>query len=356
MTACTKIGLDYARLILILLSFFDPVKRHFFVYSWVVTALLLSVGVTSCGENQPIANPGVTPVATPPATEAESAGRSPNVSPKIKVVTTFLPIYWFTKSVAGDRAEIEILVPPGTDIHDYQATPANVQAIAQADVVIKNGLGLESFLDATLKNASNPRLKLINSSQGIETLKDTKTDDRGHNHDHAEGNPHIWLDPVRVKQQVMNIRDGLMSADPANRSTYEANAAATLEKLDRLHQDFQTRLKPHQGCTYVTFHDAYPYLAQRYQLKQVAVVSLPEDSLKPSDIQKAVQTVQKYQVKTLLGEPGTDQKLLDSLAQDLKLTLRPIDPLETGPEDPQHYFTTMGENLNVLVAACQPQS
>ncbi|MFB2934049.1 metal ABC transporter substrate-binding protein [Aerosakkonemataceae cyanobacterium BLCC-F154] len=282
-------------------------------------------------------------------------------TPKLKVVTTFLPMYWFTKAVTGDLAQVDILVPPGSEIHDYQTKPNDVQAIAQADVLVKNGLGLEEFLESTVKNAQNPKLKQIEASQGIQPLqelspvvKPVEKKGEGHDHDHGEGNPHVWLDPVLAIKQVENIRDGLIAADPKNKDIYQANAAAYIKQLQALDQQFQQRLKlVGNQCTFITFHDAFPYLAQRYQLKQVAVVQIPEDQLSPQDIQKTIATVKKYNVKALFGEPGTDNKLLSSLSQDLNLTLRTLDPLETGDQDPQYYITGMKSNLQGIEAACR---
>ncbi len=259
----------------------------------------------------------------------------------------------------GDRAEVEILVPPGTEVHEYQAKPGNIQAIASANILVKNGLGLEAFLADTVKNAGNSKLLEIDTSKGIQPLEATSptinpsesaTDAEADRH---LGNPHIWLDPVLVKQQVQNIRDGLMLADPANKVTYQANAAAYIQQLEELDQQFQARLLPYRGCTYITFHDAYPYLAQRYQLKQLAVVQIPEDSLSPADVQKTVAAVKKFKVKALLGESGVDNKLLQSLSQDLKLTLSSLDSMETGSLEPQSYFTAMKNNLQTLEAACK---
>ncbi|OKH27746.1 metal ABC transporter substrate-binding protein [Chroogloeocystis siderophila] len=299
-------------------------------------------------------------------TQAQQTQESPAPqSEQIRVVATFLPIYWFTRAVAGDRAQVEILVPPGSEVHDYQATPADVQAIATADVLVKNGLGMEDFLEGTIKNAGNPNLQQIDASSGIQTIgeispveKATDHDhdhghSHGHSHDHADGNPHVWLDPVLARQQVENIRDGLIAADPANKDTYQANAAAYIQQLDQLHNQFQQSLQQYPNCTFITFHDAYPYLANRYQLKQVAVVEIPEDQPSPGDIQRAVNAVKKYNAQAIFAEPGVDNRLLQSLSQDLNLTVQSIDPLEAGPTDPQHYFTAMSENLQNIKAACQ---
>lgn len=315
--------------------------------------LLVLLPITGCNQS----NSGSTPAAT---TASEVAQTSPQ-TPKLKVVTTFLPMYWFTKAVTGDLAQVEILVPPGSEIHDYQTTPKDVQAIAQADVLVKNGMGLEEFLESTVKNAQNPKLKQIEASRGIQPLrqlspvvKPVETKGENHDRDRAGDNPHVWLDPLLAIKQVENIRNGLIAADPGNKDVYQANAAAYIKQLQALDQQFQQRLKLFgNGCTFITFHDAFPYLAKRYQLKQVAVVEIPEDQLSPDDIQKTIATVKKYNVKALFGEPGTDNKLLSSLSQDLKLTLRSLDPLEGGDKDPQYYITGMKSNLQGIEAACR---
>jgi zinc transport system substrate-binding protein len=330
------------------------------------------------------------------STSATQQNAQPVSSQKqLKVVTTFLPVYLFTEAVAGDAAEVEILIKPGTEVHEYQSTPADVQTIAQADVLVENGLGIEEFLEDTVKSAQNPDLKVINASEGIEPIesfspvvavaegKGAQEADHDHDHDHAEeekataekeadhdhakeekaeaghghshegGNPHVWLDPVLAKQQVENIRDGLVEADPANKEKYQANAAAYIQKLDNLNNQFENTLKPFSDRTFITFHDAFPYLAKRYDLKQVAVVAIPEDQLSPTDVQQTVNTVKQYQVKALFSEPGVDNKLLTSLSNDLNVTLRPLDSLESGKLDPQYYFTAMEANLQTLKTAFQ---
>ena len=279
--------------------------------------------------------------------------------PKIKVVTTFLPVYLFTKAVTGDVADVELLVKPGTEIHEYQGTPSNVKAIATAKILVKNGLGLEEFLADTIKNAGNSQLVEIDASKGIQAINKTSPIDKtamgehDHDHEHQLGNPHVWLDPVLAKQQIINIRDGLIIADPGNKSNYQTNAAAYIQKLDNLNNEFQQTIKQTPNCTFITFHDAFPYLAKRYNIKQLAVVEIPEKQLSPTDVQKVVNTVKKYKVKALFSEPGLDNKLLTSISQDLGLTVRTLDSLEAGDTNPEYYFKAMKANLESLAAGCK---
>lgn len=292
-------------------------------------------------------------------------------APSLNVVATFLPMYWFTRAVTGDSAQVQVLIPPGSDVHEYQARPADVQAIATANILVKNGIGLEEFLDNTIANANNPNLQQINASDGIQPLDDNTPvvkavdsnhnhehnhdhdHDDGHHHDHAEGNPHVWIDPVFAQQQVTTIRDGLITADPANQAIYEANAAAYIQQLQQLDEEFRQTLSQYPNCTFITFHDAYPYLANRYNLQQVAVVSVPNESLSPQDIQKTVQAVQQYQAKALFSEPEVENPVLKTLATDLNLPLYEINPLTSGPLDPQHYLTAMRGNLETIATACR---
>jgi zinc/manganese transport system substrate-binding protein len=270
-----------------------------------------------------------------------------------KIMATFLPMYLFTKGVTGSEGQVDLLVPPNLTVHNYQASPNNVRSLAEANVLVKNGLGMEEFLDQLITNAGNTQLKQINASQGIEALKEEEHHDENHNHSHEEGNPHVWLDPVLAQQQVINIRDGLIAADPNNRQTYQANAAVYLDKLKQLDQQFKTRLSSAQGCRFIAFHDAYPYLAKRYGLQQMAVVELPEDSLSPRDIQRVINATKEYNVKALLSETGVSDSRLQQIANDTGLPVKALDPIETGSLDPQYYFTAMQKNLETLAEVCQ---
>ncbi|MDJ1178775.1 zinc ABC transporter substrate-binding protein [Roseofilum sp. BLCC_M91] len=289
----------------------------------------------------------------------------------LEVVTTFLPMTQFTKAVVGDRAEVTQLLPANVGPHDYQAKPADVQAIAQADILIKNGLELEFYLDDMINNAENSDLIIVDSSSGIEPLRLAEKDhehdhdhDHDHNHDHehdhnpahdhGEFDPHIWLDPKRAIQQVENIRDGLIAADPEGQEIYTQNAAAFIEQLKALDAQITEKLQPYAGQTFITFHDFASYFAQSYGLRAEFLVDIPAENPSPEDVRRLIEIVQAEQIKALLQEPGIGTKAFETLAQDLKIKVSIFDPIaigETTSTQPTVYLRRMEENATNLVEA-----
>jgi zinc transport system substrate-binding protein len=298
-----------------------------------------------------------------PAVQAPEAqaGRADRPS----VVTTFLPITLFTRAVAGDCAEVTALIPPASGPHDFQARPGDLAALKNARVLVKNGLEMESFLDKLIKGAENPDLKVIDSSRGIPTLEnpevagEANADDHGHDHDHSHDhgpiNPHIWLDPVRAAQQVDNIRDGLIAADPACTDGYRRNAAAFTGQLRQLNTEFEKQLAPFRGQTFVVLHDFAPYFADRYGLRAEYLVDVPEQNPSPADLARVADTVKRTQLRALLSEPQEGNRSFNALAGDLGIRISVFNPLETGTEkasrDPATYGEVMRRNVTDLVSA-----
>jgi zinc/manganese transport system substrate-binding protein len=276
-----------------------------------------------------------------------------------KVVTTFLPITLFSRAVAGDCATVTPLIPASTGPHDFQAKPGDLTALRQAQVLVKNGLEMESFLDKLVASAGNPQLKVIDSSRGVPTLAADHHDvaqganqSHGHGHDHGAVNPHIWLDPLRAVQQVETIRDGLVKADPSCAEGYRRNAAAYIAELKKLNSEIAAQLQPYRGKTFVAFHDFAPYFAQRYGLKAEYLLDVPEHNPSPLDLQRVAAAVKGSQLKALVSEPQEGNRSFNALARDLGVKIVAFDPLETASEqasrDPATYLALMRRNATDL--------
>ncbi|MGC1308379.1 MAG: zinc ABC transporter substrate-binding protein [Phormidesmis sp.] len=243
----------------------------------------------------------------------------------------------FTQAVAGERSQVTQLLPDNVEPHDYQAKPEDAQKLAQADVLVENGLNLESFLTDLVNNAGNKNLTVVDASEGIET-----------------DNPHVWLDPKAAVQQVENIRDALIAADPAGKDIYRANATAYIAQLQALDKEISAALVPYAGQTFVTYHDFAEPFADSYDLKVDYLVNLPEDNATPADVRRVIEAAQVSDLKTLLSEPYQQGDLLQTTAKDLGIAVSTFDPLETsGPEGQgrDYYLVVMRENLENLEAA-----
>lgn len=321
----------------------------------------IALGLGSCATTTPTSE-----AESPDAIDGEVAAAPED---PLEVVTTFLPMTQFTTAVAGDRAEVTQLLPTNVGPHDYQAKPGDAQEIATADVMVKNGLEMEFFLDDMVENAENADLVIIDSSEGIATLAN---DEHSHDHDHAEGedhdhdraeaghhhhhhgefNPHVWLDPKRAIEQVENIRDGLIAADPEGEAEYTANAEAFIAELEALDAEITEKLAPFAGQTFVVFHDFAPYFAESYGLQSETLVGIPEENPSPKDVKRVMETVQAEGLKTILSEPQAGQESFEAIANDLNINISTFDPIETGSAEaiqPDYYLTTMRQNAENLV-------
>jgi zinc transport system substrate-binding protein len=298
----------------------------------------------------------------------------------LTVMTTILPITQFTNAVVGDRAEVIPLMPTNVDPHDFQASPADVQALANADVLVKNGLEMEFFLDDLIANAENPELVMIDSSEGVAVLANEEVEGHGHSHDHGhdhghshdhdhghdhaeaghhhhhhgEYNPHIWLDPKRAIQQVENIRDGMIAVDPDGEEIYTTNAAAFIAELEDLDAEIAEKLAPFAGQTFVAFHDFAPYFAESYDLEAEFLVDVPAVNPAPEDVKRVMDTVEASNLKTLLTEPTAGEGAFDAIARDLGVEVGIFDPIEVGgPEAvmPEYYLSMMRRNADNLATS-----
>lgn len=213
---------------------------------------------------------------------------------KVLASTSFLAD--IAQNVAGDRAQVEALIPMGFDPHAYQAAPSDVAKIAQSEVLILNGVEYEHFIEPLLENAGGERV-IVESAAGIEPRQmDDHMDDHMEehaDHDHAAGDPHMWLDPTLVIRYVENIRDGLIQADPDGANTYTANAEAYTEQLQELDAYIQEQLEalPVERRLLVTNHGAMGYFAERYGFEVVDTILPSFSSEADASAQEIVATV-----------------------------------------------------------------
>ncbi|MDI4645073.1 metal ABC transporter substrate-binding protein [Cohnella hashimotonis] len=281
---------------------------------------------------------------------------------KLSVVTTFYPMYEFSRQVAGDLANVALLIPAGSEPHDWEPSAQDMAKVKEADVFVYNGI-VEGWVDAALTSASNDKRVVVRASEGLTTLEGTAEEEEeeageeahDHAHEHAE-DPHVWLDPGLAQREVAAIEAAFEKADPANKDTYKKNADTYIAQLKALDEDYRAGLKDVRTKSFVTQHAAFGYLAQAYGLQQVPIAGLsPEQEPSPGKMAEIVQFAKAHQVKTIFFETLVDPQVAKTVADEIGAKTDVLNPLEglTDEEkkDGLDYIGIMKKNLEALVKA-----
>lgn len=261
----------------------------------------------------------------------------------IEILTSFYPMYVSTLNVVGDTPGVEVtcLTPPFVGcLHDYSLTPGDLKKIAQADLFITNGAGMESFIDKAVKQS--PSLNIIEASQGIPPM--------------FEDNPHIWVSISGAIQQVENIAAGLAKTDPAHAEEYRKNAAAYVAKLEALRTTMHAALDGLKHRDIITFHEAFPYFASEFDLNIAGVIERePGSEPNARELAETIELVKKQKVHALFAEPQYPAKSASIIERETGVPVSVLDPVVTGPRDPASardaYLAAMRKNLDVLKKA-----
>jgi zinc transport system substrate-binding protein len=277
----------------------------------------------------------------------------------LKIVATFLPIYSHTKNIAGDHAEVEMLLSQDTGPHDFQIKPSDVAKIAKADLLIINGAGLEEWLGELISKAGNKKIVVVDASKDIPliTAEELKWNEDAHiengsNHEDGGKNPHVWLDPVLAIKQAETIYEALSKADSVNQNFYRENLNKYVTELKKLDEEYQNILGPVKEKNLITFHDAFPYLTQRYHIKNLGYIEgFPEKEPRPSELKRLIEMINKYRVKIIFAEVGYAPQILNSIAKQTGAKVSELDTLEIGSPEKDAYVKRMRENLNHLKSA-----
>lgn len=270
---------------------------------------------------------------------------------KVRVLTSFLPMYCFAANVAGDKAEVENLLPATVGPHDYQFTPQDRRKLSKANLIVVNGLGLESWLDRAIES-SGGHVVVVEAAAGLEKELIREGNAEANSHHDSAFNPHIWLDPQLACHAVTNILHALQKADPVNAAFYANNAAAYVARLNKLDAELQQGVTGVRDTYFVTYHNAFPYFIRRYQLKLAGVMEeTPEVDPSPRYLSQLTRTVRDKKARAIFVEPQFSSALAEQLAKDLNIRLAELNTMETGKFTTSAYEDIMRGNLRALQEA-----
>ncbi|MFA6358020.1 MAG: metal ABC transporter substrate-binding protein [Candidatus Omnitrophota bacterium] len=263
---------------------------------------------------------------------------------QIKIVASFYPMYIAAKNVARDIPGVIVqnLTPPLTGcLHDYTVTTNDMKKLADAQVFVANGAGMESFLDKVI--AQHPNLRIIQLSEGVPLIKGEG--DEG-------DNPHVWVSVFNAITQVENLGKAMGEFDPTHKALYEKNTASYVAKLENLRKKMHSELALYNGRSIITFHEAFPYFAQEFNLNIAAVVER-EPGSEPSakELSETIDLVKKSGVKALFSEPQYPSGAAQAIARETGAKVYVLDPAVIGSDDYDAYINIMENNLAVLKKA-----
>ena len=286
---------------------------------------------------------------------AEAAGKK-------SVIVSFYPLFIHAVNVAGDKMNMDILLPPGVGVHDFNCKPSDIKKIAAADLLIVNGAGLDNFALKIAENYRQSGLKTADASYGVELISAAGGEIcAGHDHaGHAhEGNaalidPHTWLSPKNAVIQVNNIAAALSGIDPENASYYRTNADTYIKMLEEIDKTAVRKLSPFKGLKFIVFHGSFAYFARDYGLVQDSIADAFGNAPKPSKIKEIYDIIKKENIKFLVTEPGFRNKEITALREQYALETIELDPM--GMYAPAksadfYYIEIMKSNIDKLAAA-----
>ncbi len=273
---------------------------------------------------------------------------------KLDVVTSFYPMYEFTKQVAGEHANVIALIPAGSEPHDWEPSAKDMKKVKEADVFIYNGI-VEGWAEQALQSAANSKRVVVEASKGIDLIQGLHEEEEEEDHSH-DLDPHVWLSPLLAQREVEAIAQGLIAVDPTHKDDYRNNTDRYIAKLKALDDTFRETLATVKHKEFVTQHAAFGYLAKEYGLTQVPIAGLsPEEEPAPDKMAEIIQFAKEKQVKTIFFETLVDPKVATTIAKEINARTDVLNPLEgLTAEDKKNnldYISVMTNNLQALKKA-----
>jgi zinc/manganese transport system substrate-binding protein len=263
----------------------------------------------------------------------------------LNVVASFSIIGDFVRNVGGDRVSVTTLVGPNGDVHVYTPAPADAKKIADAKLLVVNGLGLEGWLPR-LVQSSGSKAMIVTATDGITPLKlDSAAD------------PHAWQSVVDAKVYVSNIRDALAAADPTDAAAFRANAAGYLAKLDALDREVRTAVAqiPPARRKVISTHDAFGYFAAAYGIEFIAPLGVSTESeASARDIARIITQVRAEKIPAVFLENISDVRLIQRISAETGASIGGTlfsDSLSDEKGDAPTYIELVRHNIKALTSA-----
>lgn len=275
---------------------------------------------------------------------------------KLKVAASIVPLGDFCRSVGGDMVEVRVLVPPGASPHTFEPTTEQMKFLSDADVLVLNGLKLETWVSDVVEKVGNTSLLKVVAGEEVPRTDLIKTDEERENgsedHEHGVYNPHVWLDPTLAIYEVEAISDGFAEADPDNARQYKKNAENYIGKLKALDARTRAVTSSFSRKQFISFHPSFTYFARRYGLDEVgSIEKLPGKEPSARDFAALVEKMKAQGVAVVFAEPQLNPQTAEALANEAGATVvvKTLDPLgNPDNKETSSYLKMMKHNVQVM--------
>ncbi|HIH87972.1 TPA: zinc ABC transporter solute-binding protein [Candidatus Bathyarchaeota archaeon] len=271
---------------------------------------------------------------------------------KLVVVASFYPLAYMAEQIGGDKVEITALIEPGVEVHSWQPSAGDIINCSDADVIIYNGVGLDTWLqDEIIPSIDTTGKVIVDTTQTVTLFESTEEEEI---EEHGVYDPHTWLSPYEAKQQAEAIYDALVEADPDNTDYYTTRWETLSDKLTALDESYTTQLQGKTKTTIFVTHDAFGYIARRYGFEQEGIIGISADE-QPSTqtLTDIIDLMQQTDTYTFYIEPGYSDIYVQTVKTELEtrtgktvqiLTLYHLN----GPQGDLDYIEQMENNLESL--------
>lgn len=259
----------------------------------------------------------------------------------ITVYTSFYGMYDLTKMIAGEAAEVKLLMPPGIEAHDWEPGTTDMLELGSADIFVYSGDDMEPWAQRVSENVGNASLKIVVASEGIEPLSQNG----------AHTDPHVWLNPQNAIVQLKNITDAMCEKDGQNAEYYLENFEKAKEELGELDEEYKAAAAGFSDKEIIVTHGAFAYLCEAYGLEQRMLEGLSgESDPSAAAMSELIDYMKKQGKRAIFYVKAEGAGAAESIAAETGAEMYPLDPFENGDGE-RGYCEVMRENLETLQRA-----
>lgn len=304
-------------------------------------------------------------------------------SDQLEVYTTVYPLQYFAQRIGEDHVNVQSIYPPGANEHTFEPTQKDMIALADADLFFYIGLGLEGFVENAKKTLAEENVSMVAVIDGVPDTVLEANDEHDHDHDghdedneaanehdhgseaeelgheghdHGDTDPHVWISPKISQSLALKIKDSLVEASPENKELFEENYQTLVSELQQLDTDFEEMANSASTKTFFVSHAAFGYLANTYNLEQIAIAGLnSQEDPSQKELTKIIDLAKEKNVEYILFEQNVSSKLTEVIQKEIgaeSLVLHNLGVLSKEDiKNKETYFTLMKKNLETLKTA-----